>query len=327
MVPGSVVRTVNTLHDDVTLAAGSNVTITPSGNTLTIASAGVGGSGIWSVNGNNAYYNAGTVGIGTIKSQGRCKSPAAAWRSLAPAVPTPELALGSLWSQVLPAALSLLLTTPRISHGSLLLNNPGGNVGIGTISPQAQLHVYDPANSVTDLIETGGGVNAWAKTAFKDANGEWDIGTSRGFNADVFYIDRIGTSALEFQLAPNGDLGLGVTPLAKLHLFDPASSVSHRIETAGGVNAWTRFEFANGNGQWDVGTSRGYNGDQLYFAREGAANASFAIQPNGDTFANGNMSVCTLTIRGGCDLAEPFPMQDVIEKGSVVVIDMSIRAN
>jgi hypothetical protein len=62
---GSVVKSLNTLKDDVTLAAGSNVTITPNGNTLTLAATGTGGSGIWSVNGNNAYYNAGNVGIGT----------------------------------------------------------------------------------------------------------------------------------------------------------------------------------------------------------------------------------------------------------------------
>jgi hypothetical protein len=37
---------------------------------------------------------------------------------------------------------------------------------------------------------------------------------------------------------------------------------------------------------------------------------------------NGPASVCSLTIRGGCDLAEPFPMKEPqIEKGSVVVID------
>jgi hypothetical protein len=36
---GQVVRSVNGLHDNLTLAAGSNVTITPSGSTLTIASA------------------------------------------------------------------------------------------------------------------------------------------------------------------------------------------------------------------------------------------------------------------------------------------------
>lgn len=39
---GQVVKSINTLKDDVTLSAGSNVTITPSGNTLTIAAAGGG---------------------------------------------------------------------------------------------------------------------------------------------------------------------------------------------------------------------------------------------------------------------------------------------
>jgi hypothetical protein len=344
VVPGSVVTTVNALRDDVTLAAGANVTITPSGNTLTIASAGAGGSGIWSVLNNNAYYNAGNVGIGTnipisklhivsgasdlpprLQSSGTA-SFGSGWDFYHGAigkgyVGVPDSAAGIAPEELLifggpGTAVSLWPAGARA-----LTLQPGGNVGIGTVSPQAQLHVYDPTYSVTDIIETGGDINAWAKTAFKNLNGEWDIGTSRGFHADVFYIDRIGTSPLEFQLAPNGNLGLGVTPLAKLHLYDPAGSVSHRIETAGGINSWTRIEFANATGQWDVGTSRGYNGDQLYFAREGAANASFAIQPNGDTFANGNLSVCTLTIRGGCDLAEPFPMQDEMEKGSVVVID------
>ena len=42
---GQVVRSVNGLRDNLTLAAGSNVTITPSGSTLTIASSGGGGGG------------------------------------------------------------------------------------------------------------------------------------------------------------------------------------------------------------------------------------------------------------------------------------------
>ncbi len=40
---GEVVKSINTLKDNVTLAAGSNITITPSGNTLTIASSSGGG--------------------------------------------------------------------------------------------------------------------------------------------------------------------------------------------------------------------------------------------------------------------------------------------
>jgi len=42
---GQVVRSVNGVHDDLTLAAGSNVSITPNGSTLTIASTGGGGGG------------------------------------------------------------------------------------------------------------------------------------------------------------------------------------------------------------------------------------------------------------------------------------------
>src|SRR5262249_47954757 len=49
---------------NVTLAGGTNVTITTSGNTLTINSP-VGG-GVWSLNGPNTYFTGGNVGLGTI---------------------------------------------------------------------------------------------------------------------------------------------------------------------------------------------------------------------------------------------------------------------
>ena len=55
-----VVKSVNSLTEAVTLAAGSNVTITPSGNTLTIASTGGGGGG----NTLDAAYDQGGAGIG-----------------------------------------------------------------------------------------------------------------------------------------------------------------------------------------------------------------------------------------------------------------------
>jgi hypothetical protein len=67
VVSGSVVKSVNGLRDNVTLAAGANVTLSPSGNTLTIASSGTGGP--WSLNGTSAYYNSGNVGVGTASPQ------------------------------------------------------------------------------------------------------------------------------------------------------------------------------------------------------------------------------------------------------------------
>src|ERR1039457_1682143 len=66
---GSVVTSLNGLKDDVTLEAGNNVSLTPNGNTLTIAAATGGGSRIWSALNNNAFYNAGNVGIGTTSPQ------------------------------------------------------------------------------------------------------------------------------------------------------------------------------------------------------------------------------------------------------------------
>lgn len=67
--PGSVVKSLNSLRDDLTLQAGNNISITPSGNTLTIAAANGGGSSIWSQLGTNAYYSTGRVGVGTSAPQ------------------------------------------------------------------------------------------------------------------------------------------------------------------------------------------------------------------------------------------------------------------
>jgi hypothetical protein len=66
---GQVVRSVNGLHDNLTLAAGSNVTITPSGSTLTIASSGGGGGGLTlpfsgSTSGSGTAFSVANTGTG-----------------------------------------------------------------------------------------------------------------------------------------------------------------------------------------------------------------------------------------------------------------------
>ena len=125
----------------------------------------------------------------------------------------------------------------------------------------------------------------------------------------------------DFTIADNGKIGMGtIAPIANLHIFD-AFAASERIESTGGPNSWSRMEFVTPNGQWNVGTSRGYVSDGFYVARDQLAPV-FYVQPNGDAYVQGIMSCGALTIRGGADLAEPFQMkEEVLEKGSVVVID------
>lgn len=406
---GKVVTSLNNLRDNVSLLAGDNITLTPSGNTLTISSAGGSSNGVWSLNGGSAFYNSGNVGIGTsvpsrkltvrtsptdygiehtdgnvrldtfVSSAGGFlgtvsnhklhlfvndgaarltvdTSGAVGIGSFEP-VSRLTVAGAGAFNSPLAAALTLQNTAASSSwqwhaldDGRLQLADfargatrvmfdPSGAVGIGTTSPQSLLHLYDPVNSVSHLLETDGEINAWTKVAFKNQNGLWEAGTSRGFNNDVFYIDRAETAALEFQLAPHGGLGIGIEPQAKLHLYNGPDSVSHRIETGGGVNAWARTEYVNANGQWMTGTSRDFNGDQFYIHRLGAPGILFGLQPSGDAFlqgalncrsfiANGNSTVNgllttrVLTITGGADIAEPFQMSSAgISKGSVVVID------
>jgi hypothetical protein len=256
---GSVVTSLNGLKDDVTLEAGANVTLTPNGNTLTLAAAGVGGSGIWSVLNNNAYYNAGNVGIGT-------------------AAPLASLDVLGNWN-----------------------------------GEQGALNLFGDRPSVRFTGDAG------------SANQSWLMHLGGGPGDLLFYRRAAGAEPWIPTLslgAADGNVGLGTTtPQAKLHIYDPAGSVTHVIETGGGINAWTRVDFANANGQWRVGTSRGFNGDQFYFYRRGATVNAFAIQPNGDASLQGTMSCNVLTIRGGADVAEPFAMPEEIAKGSVMVID------
>ncbi len=61
---GEVVKSLNNLKDNVTLAAGTNMTITPAGNTLTLSAAGADND--WTIAGNDMYSGvSGNVGIGT----------------------------------------------------------------------------------------------------------------------------------------------------------------------------------------------------------------------------------------------------------------------
>ncbi len=285
---------------------------------------------------------------------------------------------------------NFLWTDPGVAAGDLWTALGGnayytaGNVGIGTMGPLTPLEVNGVVRSTRSgvapqYIQLNGGDSGSIKLTaqstlaaeknmfIQNLSGEATPGPNNNIQ---FELGTTSAPSTKMTIAHNGNVGIGaVNPQGRLHLYEPVGSISHRIETGGGNNAWSRVDFANANGQWSVGTSRGFNSDEFYIYRQGSTVNAFALDASGlaarfatadlylghpsrrgppgralvdftttlhvnfagdwattqiggtTTYIEGNASVKTLTIRGGADVAEPFAMPEEIAKGSVVVID------
>jgi len=334
VVNGSVVKSLNGLKDNVTLAAGPNVTITPSGNTLTIASAGAGGSGIWSVSNNNAYYNAGKVGIGTA-------SPLASldvlgnWNGEQGALnlfgdrPSVRFtgdagSANQSWLMHLGGGPGDLLFYRRGVAGlwfpALTLAAANGNVGIGTTAPDSKLTVFTPSiGSIRVGIEHTDGTVRLGTYAVPGLGGF--LGTLSADPLSFFYNGDFGN--------PNMTIGDGFVSMASGPGF----------VTVGTPNAESGITINRDNSRADVR----FDGRTLKLVAgpvggPPASTRGIAISTNGNVgigtttpsrtlevfgdFLARDVSCRVLEIRGGADLAEPFAMSHSgVEPGSVVVID------
>jgi hypothetical protein len=251
---GQVVKGLNGLTDGVTLAQGNNITITPSGNTLTIAATG-GGSGIsgggttnrlplfsgaTSLGDSNVFQSGSNIGIGTPApgSGLEVRGPGlASQQRITDTVSGNSLVLqGGSTSNMKVTGYNYNTLTPiplflSVDGANTYLNTGGGSVGIGTVAPTHTLDVNGffrakhPAGGNV-VSETDGGVNAWAKLWMRTPVQSWSVGSSHNFNGNQLYFSNENQGGgIRMAIMPDGKVGIGTTnPGSRLDVFSAATT-------------------------------------------------------------------------------------------------------
>jgi hypothetical protein len=284
--------------------------------------------GAWSLNGTNAFYNAGNVGIGTN-------------------VPVHKLAViggpswtSNFWTGSLELANASAIgwqantagqrfgightnggfcvfrtpsdpgTTASAAVYDLFIGDTG-KVGIGTTTPAGQLDIYGAQDAlritgygpVLTFRDTG---NGSARSAIQAVAGDTNI------FAESYLSGANGFAFL--KLSNSGNVGIGSSqPVGKLEVV-----AQDALRLIGYQPFLTIYDDSNGYARGRIQSVAG----ALNLFTENYLNGS-----NTNAYAQlsnaGIFSVKALTIRGGADLAEPFQMkEEVLEKGAVVVIDV-----
>jgi hypothetical protein len=278
---------------------------------------GVAVGDVWSRNGADAYYNSGKVGIGTTT----------------PGLPLSVLTPSNTYGMEQTDGTIRLATFLGGSAGggwlgtisnhklNFFINNGAarmtvdttGNIGIGTTTPASKLTVFTPSGGLlrAGLEHTDGTVRLG--TYVESGNGAW-LGTLSNHPLNFFVNDGLPSVTID---------GSG-TSIASGPGF----------VTVGSPNAESGTSIKRGNNRADVR----FNGSTLKLvaapgsgpppstygiAIDTAGNVGVGTEaPLARLDVRGTTRTCVLTITGGCDLAEPFPMDaSDAPKGSVVVID------
>ena len=198
----------------------------------TFGSASSGGSGtnFWTANGNNIFNNnTGNVGVGTTTPQSKFHANGTSWftgdNTPLPPAAGRGIAIGQSGENGYIFSFDYSTFTPK----NLLLQSPGGNVGIRTTTPSFTLDINagtfgGGTRTYSDgaahfIAQTTGGTNSWARYYMRSTNRSWFIGTSQNFNGDQLYIVDETANQTRMAIQTNGNVGIGTTnPLVKLHV-------------------------------------------------------------------------------------------------------------
>jgi len=293
---------------------------------------GVAVGDVWSLNGLDAYFNSGNVGIGTdsptakLDVRGSLVLEAGGSPGLYTGTGNAELNryLALINSPTSPSASGLkaggILVADSYSYADPSKNEliVKSRIGVGTPTPATRLTVKTVAGGFFDkygIEHTDGTVRL---TTYVDGvSGQF--GTRSDHPLSFFYNDGFPSMTID---------GGGISMVSGLGFV-----------TVGSPNGESGTSIKRGNNRADVrfdgttlklvagpgfGPPSSFSGVAVTTAGNvgiGTVNPSRTLEVNGDLWVR-DAAVRVLTIRGGADLAEPFAMSHSgVEPGSVVIID------
>ena len=263
---GQVVKSINNLHDRVTLQGANGAAVTTSGDTVTITASGGGGGGIGTIqNTDNTLAITNPAGPTTTVN---LKSPLVIPGNLGiggtPSWPF-HLKMSESTGSGLQARVTNTSTTSNSFAAFSLESNNGAVVnqlaadGLGSgplATPSGYLGTYTnhPLGLVTNNVER--------------------MHISSGGNVGI------GTASPTLTLdIKTGTFGGGTRTFSD-------GAANFIVETIGGTNSWAKYYVKTASQQWSIGSSQNYNGNQLYFANENTGAIRMAIMPNGNVGIN-----------------------------------------
>lgn len=173
--------------------------------------------------------NAQNVGVGTTTPQSRFHVNGTSWftgdNTPLPAAAGKGIAIGQSGENGYLYSFDYSTFTPK----NLLLQSPGGNVGIGTTSPSFTLDINAGTfgggtrthsdGAAHFIAQTTGGTNSWARYYMRSPSRSWFIGTSQNFADNQLYVVDETANQTRMAIQTNGNVGIGTTnPLVKLHV-------------------------------------------------------------------------------------------------------------
>jgi hypothetical protein len=209
----------------------------------------LGGAQPWQVDGANIFYNVGNVGIATATPQAKLHVEGTSWfqgdNTPLPAAAGKGIAVGFAGEQGYIFGFDYSTFEPK----NLLLQNPGGNVGIGTLSPSGgRLHV-DGASSTAVYGTSTGGVGLFGQSTSSD--GVYGYSSS-GSGVDGRSGSLIGVYGLSYSTFSAGVYGtspyIGVEGIST---GTDANRQAVRGDNAGSATGYAGLFYGN---TWVVGT-------------------------------------------------------------------------